>query len=186
MIQKNFTAELHCQYGQVMVADTSASHHPFSSLDEDGWLCLEQGRRKEDGLKPVTFHFSFIREETNRTLYAITCVNTWNYAYSRLKRNSNGWLGLYGTHVVGRLIDAIDITRLFTSPDIWKIETLEQWDGDIASAANVSFWLRDAEGHRVALSFAGSDSLSQRNFLNASAKDGKILTFNFHNIHIED
>lgn len=186
MIRANFTAELHCKYGQVVIADTSFSAHPFTSADEDGWLCTEQARdaaAKKGEFKRVAFDFAFIKQEGNRAYYQITCGQHWDYAGSRLERNRNGWLGLYGTNVVGRIIDSVNLTR---AADHWKIETLQPWDGDPESAESIGFYLRDRFGYRVAQTRPDPNkvALSYRPFLNASELPGEVLQFNLRNIQL--
>ncbi|MDF9616653.1 hypothetical protein P5705_03255 [Pseudomonas entomophila] len=184
MIRSNFTAELHCQHGQVVVVDTAFADHLFTSADEDGWLSTE--RAKPTGFKRVDFSFQFIKHEGDRTHYFITCAQSWDYAGARLEQNKNGWLGLYGTHVIGRIIDAINPSNLLRPTDFWKIETLQPWDGDVQSAQNIEFYLRDKYGHRVSQALPSSETitLSHDTFLNAGKHKGEILKFKLRNIQL--
>lgn len=81
MINANFTAELHCRYGQIGVADTSFSEHFITSADEDGWLCAQSWRPKgrEKAFKAVRFAFSFIEQAGGRAHYYINCIDNWDY-----------------------------------------------------------------------------------------------------------
>lgn len=189
MIRANFTAELHCNYGQVVIADTSFSAHPFTSADEDGWLCTEQSRdcaAKKGEFKRAAFDFAFIEQKDNRTYYQISCGQHWDYAGSRLERNNNGWLGLYATSVVGRIIDSVNLANLTRAADHWKIETLQPWDGDLGSAESIGFYLRDRFGYRVAHTRPDPNSVALTNqpFLNASERPGEVLQFNLRNIKL--
>jgi hypothetical protein len=189
MIRANFTAELHCKYGQVVIADRSFGAHPFTSADEDGWLCTELGRNtpaNKGEFKRVAFDFEYLKHDENRTYYNITCGQHWDYAGSRLERNSNGWLGLYGTNVVGRIIDSVNLANLVRPADHWKIETLQPWDGNSASAENIAFYLRDRFGYRVAHTRPRLDTiaLTYNPFLNASELEGEVLEFNLRNIEL--
>jgi hypothetical protein len=188
MIHANFTAELHCQYGQAVIADTSFSDHTFTSLDEDGWLITEGARdhwATADKFKRVAFDFHFIKQAGKHTFYVITCSQHWDYAGARLEQNTNGWLGLYGTHVAGRVLDALNPMNLVRSQDYWKIETLEPWDGDVASVESVPFYLRDKNGHRVAQTAPSGPNLSFQHFMNASALEGEILVFKLRNLQLD-
>lgn len=188
MINANFTAELHCRHGQVVVADTSFSAHPFTSADEDGWLSTEAARTRkgQKAFKPVAFYFEFLRQEENRTLYYISCAQHWDYQGARLERNSDGWLGLYGTHVAGRVLDALNPANLVRSREYWKIETLAAWDGDVRSAESISFYLRDKHGQRVAHTHPSGDkvALDYGLYLNASQLPGEVLEFQLRNIQL--
>ncbi|AGZ36267.1 hypothetical protein C4Q28_08770 [Pseudomonas sp. SWI6] len=188
MLHRTFTAELHCQHGRVGVVETPLAAHPLYAADQDGWLCTEDYRGATLSFRPITFEFVFIEEKHDRTLYRIQCADTWEYRGARLQQNKNGWLGLYGTHVAGRIIDALNPVNLLpTRQTIWKIETLQPWDGDIQSAENIEFYLRDKDGYRV----AHIKSVYTRNkphlhhwFLNAGNMDGEILRFQLRNITV--
>ena len=183
MIKSNFTAELHCKYGQVVIADTSILMPFIVSNDQDGWLRTEHNG---GDFKRVAFYFEYLRYADDRSYYKISCDQHWDYAGSRLGRNSNGWLGLYGTHVVGRIIDTVNPVTLLGEPDHWKIETLQPWDGDSASAESIPFYLRDSDGHRVAHTSpsAGTFTTTKMPFLNASSLPGEVLEFNLRNIQL--
>lgn len=188
MIHANFTAELHCRHGQVVIADTSFSTHPFTSADEDGWLSTEAARTLDgrNEFKPVRFHFAFIKHDANRTLYYISSAEHWDYTGARLERNSDGWLGLYGTHVLGRVTDSVNPVNLFSAAQYWKIETLSPWDGELQSAESTAFYLRDQYGHRVAHTRPAADTfaLSYGHFLNASELPGEVLEFRLRDIQL--
>lgn len=183
MIKSNFTAELHCKYGQVVIADTSILTPFIVSNDQDGWLSTEQSG---GDFKRVAFSFEFLRSDATRSYYKISCDQHWDYSGSRLGRNNNGWLGLYGTHIVGRIIDTVNPVTLLSQPDHWKIETLQPWDGDPASAESIPFYLRDSFGHRVAHSTPsqGTFTMVNKPFLNASSLPGEVLEFKFRNIQL--
>lgn len=187
MIRANFTAQLHCQHGQIVVADTALSDHPFTSADEDGWLCTEAARNaKGRGFKKTAFSFRYIEHTQDRTHYHITCAEHWDYSGARLERNRNGWLGLYGTHVVGRLVDVIGKGNVFTAADYWKIETLQPWDGNPETAEHIDFYLRDRFGQRVAQSYYTNQDLTLGTdpFLNAGQLEGEVLTFRLRDIQL--
>ncbi|MDZ3993226.1 hypothetical protein [Pseudomonas sp. Teo4] len=188
MLQRTFTAELHCQYGRVGVVETPLAADPRFSADQEGWLCTEDRRGATLSFKPIVFQFLFIEKKNDRIHYRVNCADTWQYAGARLEQNKNGWLGLYGTHVIGRVIDALNPANLLPAlQPIWKIETLQAWDGDIQNAENIAFYLRDRNGHRV----AQVESIYRRStphlrhwFLNAGQMDGEILKFHLHNIKV--
>ncbi|AGA74670.1 hypothetical protein CXG50_23760 [Pseudomonas plecoglossicida] len=189
MIQANFTAELHCQHGQVGVVDTPLYVHPLFSLDQDGWLCTEHQRGDSPSFKPITFAFRFLKHQGERTHYAINGAETWEYFGSSLERNRNGWVGFYATHIVGRIIGNANLAEAFyeaiEGKGQWKIETLSPWDGRLETAEEVPFYLRDLNGYRVALarSTYTRDKVKRHYwFLNASTKEGEILVFNLKNI----
>ncbi|MBV4490518.1 hypothetical protein [Pseudomonas oryzicola] len=189
MIQANFTAELHCQHGQVGVVETPLYIHPLFSLDQDGWLCTEHQRGDTPSFKPITFMFRFLKHKGDRIHYAINGAQTWEYFGSSLQRNRNGWVGLYATHILGRIIDSAlppnIIEEAYHGRGQWKIETLEPWDGQLETAEDVPFYLRDIDGYRVALarSVYTRDKVKRHYwFLNASSKEGEILVFKLKNI----
>ncbi|WP_191833295.1 hypothetical protein [Pseudomonas fluorescens] len=188
MIRSTFTAELHCQYGQVGVIDTPLSAHPIFSADQDGWLCTEALRGETASFKPVIFEFTFIKETENRIHYTINCADTWDFAGARLEQNRNGWLGLYGTYVIGRVADALNPANLLPPlQDQWKIETLQEWDGDVESAESIEFYLRDKHGHRVAqvlARYTRNKPPLRYWFLHAGDMDGEILRFCLRNIKV--
>lgn len=186
MINADFTAELHCRHGQVVVTDTSIFAHPYISADEDGWLSTEAARAEQKEFKPIAFHFKFIKQEVDGALYSISCAQHWDYQGARLERNSDGWLGLYGTHVVGRLIDALNPLDLIRPKAYWKIETLAPWDGNMLSAESIPFYLRDEHGHRVAQTSTSDhkNSFTCGLFLNASQLEGEVLEFQLRKIQL--
>lgn len=186
MIRSKFTAELHCQRGRVGVADTDFRIRDRASFDQDGWLCTEDSRDVAREFKPVRFRFTFIKEESNRLHYYINAADTWIYKDSRLEQNKKGWLGLYGTGVLGRIIDAINPTS-FLPQQQWKIETLQQWDGRMETLADIEFYLRNRHGYRVAerLSiYTLSTPTLYNRFLHAGQEDGEILKFHLHNVEV--
>ncbi|MFV3380481.1 MULTISPECIES: hypothetical protein [Pseudomonas] len=173
MIQSNFTAELHCQYGRIGVAHTRLEDHPVTSADLDGWLCTEQNKY----FKPIRFVFNFKRQTRNRAYYRITCANSWQYQGAELRQNSSGWLGLYGTHVVGRVLHALNPINLLPSTT-WKIDTPGPWEGAPQDAEYIEFHLRNSDGYRVALSSLQPKRelvLHGGRFLNASTREGDVL-----------
>lgn len=188
MIRSNFTAELHCQYGRVGVVDTPISAHPIFSADQDGWLCTDDKRGESVSFKPIRFRFEFVRHETapDRHFYYITCVDSWEFSGAKLDSNSNGWVGLYGTYILGRLNE--ELNPFYWIPVIWKIQCLQEWDGDIESAPDIEFYLRDRNGYRI----AHAEAIYERNhprlrhwFLNAGPNEGEILKFHLHEIKLE-
>ncbi|MBF8700127.1 hypothetical protein [Pseudomonas putida] len=192
MIKADFTAELHTHAGRVVVAESSIGQHPFTWLDEDGWLCVDNHRNKHarDEIGRIAFDFTYIKSEKGRDLYYISCNNHWKFAGARLEQNPRGWLGLYGTGVIGRVTDAVANFKpqLAGLGDYWKIDAFDDWDGDLRSAEEIPFYLRDKHGHRVASTRpedASTDlSLTFDRFLNASATPGQILTFYLKNIRL--
>jgi len=188
MIRSNFTAELHCQHGRVGVVETPLAAHPIFSADQDGWLCTEGARGATASFKPIVFEFVFIEHKGNRTLYRINCVNSWEYAGAKLEKNRNGWLGLYGTHVIGRLLDVLDPKNLVPQlQHVWKVETLQDWDGEMNSAESIEFYLRDKEGYRVAevdAVYTRSKPKLRNGFLHAGDMKGEIMKFQLRNISL--
>ncbi|MEC4559797.1 hypothetical protein [Pseudomonas inefficax] len=186
MIQHDFTAELHCKYGQIGVVETPIYVHPLFSLDQDGWLCTEDQRGDTVSFKPLTFTFRFIRNTGDRVHYNIYGAQTWEYFGASMKKNRNGWLGLYATHILGRAIGAYDtFESLVDNQGQWKIEALDTWDGDLQSVESVPFYLRDQNGYRVALSkstYIREYIKKHYWFLNAGTKEGEILTFHLKNV----
>ncbi|WP_194787980.1 hypothetical protein [Pseudomonas sp. UFMG81] len=185
MILENFTAELHCRHGQVGVADTSFTDNIITSADEDGWLCTRNARTNQEGFKAVSFNFKFHKKNSDRILYAISCADEWDYIDARLERNKNGWLGLYGTHIAGRYIDAISTLIHGSQEYIWRIEPLQKWDGNVNSAETIEFYIRDHHGHRVSQTRALVNGRGNGSYLNASEQEGEILTFTLRNIVLE-
>ena len=190
MIHSTFTAELHCQHGRVGVVDTPIYAHPLFSLDQDGWLCTEDQRGDSPSFMPVTFEFRFVKQSGDRIYYTIHGADTWEYFGSRLQKNDNGWLGLYASHILGRITGwsppAIFGLAL-SGQQQWKIQTLDAWDGNLDNIEDIHFYLRDSEGHRVALA---KDIYTRENikyhhwFLNAGDKEGEILLFTPKNIKL--
>ncbi|NQD77694.1 hypothetical protein [Pseudomonas sp. CM27] len=205
MLKADFTAELHREGGgQVVVASPSLfskkgkMFNPEGLVDDEGWLCIDAERDEykftRGEYRPIVFKFNYIKEEGKgvgkRTLYSISCKSGWEYDGARLERNARGWLGLYGTGVIGRITDAVTNYPLHLAGlgDYWKIETLQDWDGDLRSAEDVPFYLRDKHGHRVALATPDDAAvdLSTRHdrYLNAGETPGDILKFNLRNINL--
>ncbi|MCY1411896.1 hypothetical protein D3C76_945380 [compost metagenome] len=189
MIHSSFTAELHCQYGQIGVVDTPTYVHPLFSLDQDGWLCTEDQRGETPSFRPLRFSFHFIKATDNRIHYAIGGENTWEYFGSRLQKNKNGWLGLYATHILGRIISLPpELLKIAVEGlEQWKIDPQAAWDGNLERADTIPFYLRDQQGHRVSLikSIYTREKPNRHYwFLNAGEKDGEILTFYLKNIQV--
>lgn len=139
MIRSSFTAELHCQHGRVGITD-------------DGWLCPEDKKAHSDEITHVVFDFIFLKQIEDRIHYRINCANTFDYIGARLEQDSNGWLGLYSTGIIGRITDALNPANLIPQrQQQWKVEILQPWDETIENAEHVEFYLRDHLGHRVAL-----------------------------------
>ena len=193
MIRANFTATLHNVHrGQIVVADNNV--HPVLGLDEDGWLCTTAARRSvprsADEFQRLAFHFEFIEHREDRTHYYITCAEHWAYIGARLESSSNGWLGLYGTHVAGRVRDVLNAPHpynLLRTRPYWKIETLQPWDGTVESAGLVPFYLRDMNGYRVAESLSDNVpvlDLGRQYYLNASERTGDVLEFFLSDIQL--
>ncbi|MNJ66337.1 hypothetical protein D3C77_624070 [compost metagenome] len=91
---------------------------------------------------------------------------------------------MYATHLVGRVIDALNPTTplsISSGARLWKIETLQEWDGKVGSAGGIECYLRDSHGHRV----AQVAYLNGRSYLHAGDLDGEILTFRLRNIRLE-
>jgi len=188
MLHNSFTAELHCQYGRVGVVETPVYVHPLFSLDQDGWLCTED-QRDPASFKPVTFHFKFIKQSGDRLHYDITGEDTWQYFGSKLRKNANGWLGLYASHVVGRVVaysTPLLYRQVFGGQE-WKIQALDEWDGNFDDVEQIRFYIRDSEGHRIALAkevYTRDKEKIHHWFLNAGNKDGELLVFTFKNIQL--
>lgn len=183
MILSDFVAELHCQHGQVGVATTTFGDNPIKSAGEDGWLCTKAARPDEARFDPVAFHFQFLEQKGDRIHYNISCAEGWAYKGALLAQNSDGWVGLYGTHVVGRIVDALSPASLFNgvfNSSFWKIDTHGEWDGTVEGAEKVSFYLRDTEGyivHQARSQYSGY-------YVRARASGGDHLTFNLRNIQL--
>ena len=192
MIKADFTAELYAYGSQVVVVENLPGENPATWADEDGWLCLEAHRDKHsrNGIERISFDFKYIKSEEGRVLYYISCNNSWKYAGARLEQNPRGWLGLYGTGVIGRVTDVVTNLplHLVGLGDYWKLETLRPWDGDVQSAHTIPFFLRDKHGHRVASTRPADApldlSLTHDKYLNASGTPGEVLTFNLRNIQL--
>lgn len=188
MFPTTFTAELHCQHGRVGVVETPIYVHPAFSIDQDGWLCTEDQRGDTPSFLPIRFLFKFVKKSGNRLHYQINGAETWKYFGSILRQNKKGWLGLYASHVMGRLLEWSPpsvIDKAFNDQAQWKIELLQEWDGSLESAGNIPFYLRDASGYRVALVKAIYDRekpVRHNWFLNAGEKDGEILVFHLKDI----
>jgi hypothetical protein len=189
MIRANFTAELYTRFGRVGVSDTSVDYLgplAINSAKHEGWLCTEAGLNLPNPILeffPLRFHFQYVKEEPSRTYYFISGTDSVAYSGSRLEQSKNGWLGMYGTHLVGRVTDALNPANLldnFSDKHLWKIETLQEWDGEVASARGIEFYLRDSQGHRVAQVAECAHS-----YLHAGDLDGEILKFQLHNIRLE-
>ncbi|WP_433886498.1 hypothetical protein [Pseudomonas vranovensis] len=187
MIRANFTAELHTQFGQVGVTDREGDWGPgaVGSAIEDGWLCVEGGLPGPNsllGFLSLRFHFQYVKEEPSRIFYSITGTERGAYAGSTLEKSKNGWLGMYGTHLVGRITHALNPANLLdiSGRRLWKIETLQEWDGEIGSAESIECYLRDSLGHRVALVHSGKTY-----YFHAGNLDGEILKFRLRNIRLE-
>ncbi|GLO23915.1 hypothetical protein [Pseudomonas putida] len=187
MIRSNFTAELHSQHGQVLVScygtigSKTELFFPFSGFT-NGWLCHHPG--KHSNLIPMKFHFEYIRSEENRVIYQITAGETLEFKWARLDKDNEDRLGLYGTGIIGRVTDKLNPVNLVNDAlDLyyWKVEPLEEWDGDVNSADKVDFYLRDKFGHRVAVA---NDQANTKNLFAGSA-DGEILRFRLRNIEVE-
>lgn len=154
MIRSDFIAELHCSYGQVGIADTHlipTLGSVFNELTQDGWLCARKGR-PGNGFEPIVFKFEYLEETADRIHYQIKCRSPASDGWARLEQGLDGWLGLYGTNLIGAATDLLDPPRLLDrlqGSNFWKIETLQEWDGELASAEAVDFYLRDAQGYRV-------------------------------------
>lgn len=186
MIHSNFTAELHSQHGQVGVIETSAGvpliYAPLENEDS-GWLCHNRPDLRGTFI-PVRFQFQFIKAKEKQAYYSLTTTGAGDYEGSRLEANKFDWLGLYGTHTLGNIVDAVNPVRLL-GQHYWKVEPLQNWDGEVTSAASVDFNLRDSNGYRVceAMNNPVIGSIKGK-FLRAGNNDGEILTFRLHDIRL--
>lgn len=185
MIHRNFTAELHCRHGQVGTSRWLSPSKPDGETEREGWLLTEAAYQHPlSTFVPLTFHFEYLKEKqtATRSHYRISCLNnftvsSFEYAGARMEQNYKGWLGLYGTGLLGKAIDSITRPLLGPGESLWKIETLTNWDGNPNSAPNIPFYLRDALGHRVSqLKIWGGA------YLNAGELNGEILEFRLQNI----
>ncbi|HDS1680133.1 TPA: hypothetical protein QEM39_001644 [Pseudomonas putida] len=186
MIRSHFTAELHSQHGHVGVIETSAGvpliYAPLENEDS-GWLCHNQPERIGTFV-PVRFQFQFLKATDNYVHYSLTATGAGAYEGARLEANKFDWLGLYGTHTLGTIVDALNPVKLLER-HYWKVEPLQDWDGEVTSAASVDFNLRDRHGYRVCE--AMNDPLIgsiKGKFLRAGDNDGEILTFRLHDIQL--
>ncbi|MCX2687598.1 hypothetical protein OO306_18865 [Pseudomonas sp. DCB_AW] len=191
MIRSTFTAALHCQYGQVGVVDTPRWAHPLFSADQDGWLCTDDKRGFTASFKPIEFTFTFVNATNNRLYYRINSATGPTFLSGRLEQNSNGWLGMYGYAWGDDLANCIFppslLARLPALQDMWKMELLDAWDGDLESAEHVEFYLRDEKGHRVAqveARYTRNKPPLRHWFLHAGNKAGEILRFHLRNIKV--
>ncbi|RAS31649.1 MULTISPECIES: hypothetical protein [unclassified Pseudomonas] len=187
MIRSNFTAELHSQHGQVLVTSygtlgtKSEVLLPLTGFT-NGWLCHHPGKR--NNLIPMKFHFEYIRSEENRVIYQITAGETLEFKWARLDKDNADRLGLYGTGLIGRITDnlsPVNVVKNTLDLHYWKVQPLEEWDGDINSADKIDFYLRDKYGYRVAVA---NDRANTKN-LYAGSADGEILRFRLRNIEVE-
>lgn len=140
MSTSNFTAQLHYYDGQIGVVD---------SLDpsQDGWLCT----RLHDKFRGVRFAFTFIDADDRGRSYRISAAEGWAYEGALVQSNGNGWVGLYGLGVVGRIMEALAAARNLGEAADWRMETLTEWDGDMKTAENVEFHLLDKHGQAMAI-----------------------------------
>lgn len=183
MIHSNFTAELHCKYGQVGAVNWPFGHSPLDSTAEDGWLCAQRTYSEAKAFEPLRLRFRFIEQVNERTHYKIYCEEGFSFKGARLDQSRGGWLGLYGAFVVGRLIDSLNpIGAAELNSTIWKIQALEAWDGSVEGAEGLPLHLRDGLGFRVALAKAKPGSKSR--FLHAGEGDAEVLTFQLRNIQL--
>jgi len=154
MIRANFTASLTSNQGDIGISDTSLPVTGITTgLDIDGWLCARNEFISEGPLLsahgvirflPITFKFQYTNDERGHPRYTISADNG-NFAYTgaRLEVNRNGWLGLYSTHLAGRIVDSLSpfpgVSQLRTNS--WRIEALEEWDGSMDNVENIDFHL---------------------------------------------
>ncbi|AZL69904.1 MULTISPECIES: hypothetical protein [Pseudomonas] len=195
MLRTRFTAELHCKYGQI-VCDNATSD-VFGFEIDDGWLCAK-GTRTENTCIPLRFEFTFLEEKKNRLHYQIHAADTWQYIGATLEQNENGWLGMYATHAVGRILHALNPANLLRSQPYWKIELLQDWDGTAEKVEGVEFYLRDAKGHRVGQTMHQAirtelaediDDFVVKGqaflpFLQANGREGEVLKFHLRKIKL--
>ncbi|HDS1815852.1 TPA: hypothetical protein QEM96_000469 [Pseudomonas putida] len=191
MIRSTFTAELHSQFGRIGVVDTPYWAYPPFAADQDGWLCTEDKRGESVSFKLLTFKFTFIEETPNRLIYRINSTADFKFNNARLGQNLNGWLGMYGYGLADDLTNVIFPPALIVKApyfqDRWKIELLHEWDGNMESAQDIEFYLRDKDGHRVAQvrsTYQDRFETLHHWFLHAGAKDGDILRFHLHDIKV--
>lgn len=194
MLHSSFTAQLNCQHGQIGVTHHNGVDNKFiiedpqQSLGRDGWLCAQKTWSKKDFL-PLLFKFDYARHTHNRIYYHISGAGDWKYDGSTLDQSANGWLGLYGTGTTGRLVDLIGQVKGATGPserNIWKIECLQQWDGNFDSLHEIDFYLRDAKGHRVSNTpYTNTKNGVTVKSLHAGGLEGELLTFRLHNVKKE-
>lgn len=179
MIRSSFTAQLTCRHGLVGTSRWVFKKKMVRQEDRDraGWLLTASAPQHPlSQFVPLTFHFRYLPEmqSDTRSYYVISCLNNISIsgflnAGTRVEQNYNGWLGLYNPFLSDLLFSGDSVH--------WKIETLQSWDGNPATAHQVPFYLRDAKGHRVSQvdTYTGS-------YLNAGEMHGEILQFNFVNI----
>lgn len=180
MIRQNFTAELHCQYGQIVVKN--APLEPFIPTHfetlKEGWLIIDKGNNPKYYYR-LPFEFEYLKTEENRHHYHIACAEGLEFKWARLEQSRNGWLGLYATSLLGRLADVMNPANLFTKKTVWTIEPLDRWNGDISNVEQIEFYLRNEQDHRVANSYSESENYWG---LRASALGGDILKLRLRNI----
>lgn len=166
MTTSNFTAHMTYDYGQVGVVD---------SLDpsQDGWLC----NHLHDKFRPLRFAFTLISTDDRTRSYRISAAEGWAYVGALVQSNNNGWVGLYGLGVVGRIMESLAAARGLGEAADWRMETLTEWDGDLKSAENMEFHLLDKHGQAIGLEkyghtyFEPSGELGKRGTTKSKAFD---------------
>lgn len=158
MIRANFTASLTSNQGDIGISDTSLFVSGIKTgLDIDGWLCARNEFISEGPVLlahgvirflPITFRFQYRKDEHGHPRYTISAdigdIGDFAYAGARLEVNRNGWLGLYSTHLGGRIIDSLSpvpSASQLLGTDTWRIEALEEWNGNMDNVENIDFHL---------------------------------------------
>ncbi|MFF7106884.1 hypothetical protein [Pseudomonas sichuanensis] len=179
MIPRHFSAELHCQFGQIVVFN--APSQPPEHMPLNGWLVIDKGNHP-NWFKRVAFDFRYLKSEGGRQLYHVESARRSAYESNRLEQSINGWLGLYSHYAVGNTAYlAPGIGHIKRQP-FWKIEALAEWDGDLTKIEQVEFYMRDKDGYRVSNAYS---QFYDYYGLHAGTRDGDILKFKLRNITLK-
>ncbi|QXH34447.1 hypothetical protein [Pseudomonas muyukensis] len=178
MIQRDFTAELHCQYGQIVVTSVPSSEDDgIQHALRKNWLVVDQGNDPA-WFRRLTFHFKYLKTDGARHHYQIEIAEPSSIKRQRLEKSTNNWLKFYDHLALGNTAH-LSFLNLTARRQYWKIQVLGEWDGDMASAQQVEFYLRDAAVYRVANTYS---ALYDYFGLHAGPDDGDILKFHLRNI----
>lgn len=136
-----FTAELAYDQGTIGIVDSTLNPR------QDGWLCP----RKHKQYSPMRFTFTLQDERNGKRFYHIHAAEGWAYTGAMVQTSLNGWVGLYGLGVVGRLVDYVTAVNHRGVDPRWQIQALTDWDGDLKTLENVELHLLDRYGQAMSI-----------------------------------